>query len=43
MPELRRFEEIVTRFVRIYPERWSPGGIGMRIEVLGCGLPGKTR
>uniref|UniRef100_W5ULZ2 Neuropilin n=1 Tax=Ictalurus punctatus TaxID=7998 RepID=W5ULZ2_ICTPU len=39
MPELRRFEEIVARFIRIYPERWSPGGIGMRIEVLGCNLP----
>ncbi|KAF7689734.1 hypothetical protein HF521_013087 [Silurus meridionalis] len=39
MPELRRFEETVARFVRIYPERWSPGGIGMRIEVLGCSLP----
>ncbi|XP_027032167.2 neuropilin-2a isoform X3 [Tachysurus fulvidraco] len=39
MPELRRFEELLARFVRIYPERWSPGGIGMRIEVLGCSLP----
>ncbi|TTE66789.1 Neuropilin-2 [Bagarius yarrelli] len=39
MPELRRFEELVARFVRIYPERWSPGGIGMRTEVLGCSLP----
>ncbi|KAK3530725.1 hypothetical protein QTP86_034623, partial [Hemibagrus guttatus] len=42
MPELRRFEQLAARFVRIYPERWSPGGIGMRIEVLGCSLPGRT-
>ncbi|XP_028824900.1 neuropilin-2-like isoform X1 [Denticeps clupeoides] len=38
-PELRRFEEIAAQFVRIYPERWSPAGIGMRVELLGCSLP----
>uniref|UniRef100_A0A8B9KZH2 Neuropilin 2a n=1 Tax=Astyanax mexicanus TaxID=7994 RepID=A0A8B9KZH2_ASTMX len=38
-PELRRFEEIPAQFIRIYPERWSPAGIGMRMEVLGCSLP----
>uniref|UniRef100_A0AAR2JRI8 Neuropilin n=1 Tax=Pygocentrus nattereri TaxID=42514 RepID=A0AAR2JRI8_PYGNA len=37
-PELRRFEEIPAQFIRIYPERWSPAGIGMRMEVLGCSL-----
>uniref|UniRef100_A0A8C2CAV8 Neuropilin n=1 Tax=Cyprinus carpio TaxID=7962 RepID=A0A8C2CAV8_CYPCA len=38
-PELRRFEELAAQFIRIYPERWSPAGIGMRMEVLGCNLP----
>ncbi|XP_065110233.1 neuropilin-2a isoform X1 [Paramisgurnus dabryanus] len=38
-PELRRFEELTAQFIRIYPERWSPAGIGMRMEVLGCNLP----
>uniref|UniRef100_A0A8C7PEG8 Neuropilin n=1 Tax=Oncorhynchus mykiss TaxID=8022 RepID=A0A8C7PEG8_ONCMY len=35
-PELRRFEETLAQFIRIYPERWSPAGIGMRVEILGC-------
>uniref|UniRef100_UPI0037E97596 neuropilin-2a isoform X2 n=1 Tax=Semicossyphus pulcher TaxID=241346 RepID=UPI0037E97596 len=38
-PELRHFEEIVAQYVRLYPERWSPAGIGMRVEILGCDLP----
>uniref|UniRef100_A0A8C1RLN7 Neuropilin n=1 Tax=Cyprinus carpio TaxID=7962 RepID=A0A8C1RLN7_CYPCA len=38
-PELRRFEELAAQFIRIYPERWSPAGIGMRMEILGCNLP----
>uniref|UniRef100_A0A8C6PT55 Neuropilin n=1 Tax=Nothobranchius furzeri TaxID=105023 RepID=A0A8C6PT55_NOTFU len=41
-PELRHFEETAVQFVRLYPERWSPGGIGMRVEILGCDLPGRT-
>uniref|UniRef100_A0AAV2JYV4 Neuropilin n=1 Tax=Knipowitschia caucasica TaxID=637954 RepID=A0AAV2JYV4_KNICA len=41
-PEVRRFEEIVAQFVRVFPERWSPAGIGMRMEVLGCDLPEST-
>ncbi|XP_028971809.2 neuropilin-2 isoform X3 [Esox lucius] len=41
-PEIRRFEEIPAQFLRIYPERWSPAGIGMRLEVLGCELPETT-
>uniref|UniRef100_A0A8C9S8J8 Neuropilin n=1 Tax=Scleropages formosus TaxID=113540 RepID=A0A8C9S8J8_SCLFO len=41
-PEVRRFEEITAQFIRIYPERWSPAGIGMRMEVLGCDLPETT-
>ncbi|KAK1902614.1 Neuropilin-2, partial [Dissostichus eleginoides] len=38
-PEVRRFDEIVAQFIRVFPERWSPAGIGMRMEVLGCELP----
>ncbi|XP_034033288.1 neuropilin-2a isoform X2 [Thalassophryne amazonica] len=38
-PELRRFEEIVAQYIRLYPERWSPAGIGMRVEIVGCDLP----
>ncbi|KAF6725110.1 Neuropilin-2 [Oryzias melastigma] len=38
-PELRHFEETVAQYIRLYPERWSPGGIGMRVEILGCDLP----
>ncbi|KAG9349032.1 hypothetical protein JZ751_029350 [Albula glossodonta] len=41
-PEIRRFDEIPAQFIRIYPERWSPAGIGMRLEVLGCDLPETT-
>ncbi|KAJ8255665.1 hypothetical protein COCON_G00195290 [Conger conger] len=41
-PEVRRFEETAAQFIRIYPERWSPAGIGMRLEVLGCDLPETT-
>ncbi|XP_042162746.1 neuropilin-2b isoform X2 [Oncorhynchus tshawytscha] len=41
-PEIRRFEEMPAQFIRIYPERWSPVGIGMRLEVLGCELPEMT-
>uniref|UniRef100_A0A3Q3B356 Neuropilin n=1 Tax=Kryptolebias marmoratus TaxID=37003 RepID=A0A3Q3B356_KRYMA len=41
-PEVRRFDEIVAQHIRVFPERWSPAGIGMRMEVLGCDLPGKS-
>uniref|UniRef100_A0A8C2ZTL8 Neuropilin n=1 Tax=Cyclopterus lumpus TaxID=8103 RepID=A0A8C2ZTL8_CYCLU len=41
-PELRHFEEIVSQYIRLYPERWSPAGIGMRVEILGCDLPADT-
>uniref|UniRef100_A0A665XAS7 Neuropilin n=1 Tax=Echeneis naucrates TaxID=173247 RepID=A0A665XAS7_ECHNA len=41
-PEMRHFEETVAQYVRLYPERWSPAGIGMRLEILGCDLPGTT-
>uniref|UniRef100_H3DAL4 Neuropilin n=1 Tax=Tetraodon nigroviridis TaxID=99883 RepID=H3DAL4_TETNG len=42
-PELRHFDEVVAQFVRLYPERWSPAGIGMRVEILGCDLPGDQK
>uniref|UniRef100_A0A8D0HQS9 Neuropilin n=1 Tax=Sphenodon punctatus TaxID=8508 RepID=A0A8D0HQS9_SPHPU len=35
-PEVRRFDPVPTQYIRVYPERWSPAGIGMRLEVLGC-------
>lgn len=41
-PELRHFDEVVAQYVRLYPERWSPAGIGMRVDILGCDLPGRT-
>ncbi|KAM3585026.1 uncharacterized protein V6R79_005423 [Siganus canaliculatus] len=41
-PELRHFEETVAQYIRLFPERWSPAGIGMRVEILGCDLPETT-
>lgn len=41
-PEVRRFDELVAQYIRVFPERWSPAGIGMRMEVLGCDMPGKN-
>ncbi|KAM8839332.1 neuropilin-1a-like [Synchiropus picturatus] len=37
-PELRPVGPLVTRFVRIYPERATLEGIGLRLELLGCEL-----
>ncbi|KAL4624646.1 neuropilin-1a-like [Arapaima gigas] len=37
-PELRVLEPLVTRFLRIYPERASPAGMALRLELLGCDL-----
>ncbi|EPY80402.1 neuropilin-1a isoform 1 precursor [Camelus ferus] len=37
-PELRTFPPLSTRFVRIYPERATHGGLGLRMELLGCEL-----
>lgn len=39
-PELRRVEPLLTRFVRIYPERATPAGMGLRLELLGCEIEG---
>ncbi|XP_043549251.1 neuropilin-2-like isoform X2 [Chiloscyllium plagiosum] len=41
-PEIRRFDPVPARFVRVYPERWSPAGIGMRFELQGCDLMATT-
>ncbi|XP_015284474.1 PREDICTED: neuropilin-1 [Gekko japonicus] len=35
-PELRVFEPVTTRFIRVYPERATHGGLGLRMELLGC-------
>ncbi|KAF3698572.1 Neuropilin-1a [Channa argus] len=37
-PELRSIGPLVTRFVRIYPERATSEGLGLRLELLGCEL-----
>ncbi|XP_044280884.1 neuropilin-1 isoform X2 [Varanus komodoensis] len=35
-PELRTFQPITTRFIRVYPERATHAGLGLRMELLGC-------
>ncbi|MGH0157508.1 UNVERIFIED_CONTAM: hypothetical protein FKN15_062442 [Acipenser sinensis] len=35
-PELRTFEPLLTRFIRVYPERAASSGLGLRMELLGC-------
>ncbi|GCB68112.1 hypothetical protein scyTo_0008182 [Scyliorhinus torazame] len=35
-PEIRKFEPLLTRYIRIYPERASAAGLGLRMELLGC-------
>ncbi|XP_034559635.1 neuropilin-1a-like [Notolabrus celidotus] len=37
-PELRSVSSLLTRFVRIYPERATTEGLGLRLELLGCEL-----
>jgi len=34
-------EPLLTRFIRIYPERATPAGMGLRLELLGCEVEGK--
>uniref|UniRef100_A0A8D2DT89 Neuropilin n=1 Tax=Sciurus vulgaris TaxID=55149 RepID=A0A8D2DT89_SCIVU len=41
-PELRTFPPLSTRFIRIYPERATHGGLGLRMELLGCEVEGGT-
>ncbi|KAL0965989.1 hypothetical protein UPYG_G00289130 [Umbra pygmaea] len=35
-PELRALGLLQTRFLRVYPERATPEGLGLRMELLGC-------
>uniref|UniRef100_A0A096M1I3 Neuropilin 1 n=1 Tax=Poecilia formosa TaxID=48698 RepID=A0A096M1I3_POEFO len=35
-PEMRLLGPLLTRFIRIYPERATAEGIGLRLELLGC-------
>lgn len=37
-PEVRKFEPLLTRYIRVYPERASPAGLGLRMELLGCDI-----
>ena len=39
-PELRLVQPLLTRFIRIYPERATPSGLGLRMELLGCEIEG---
>ena len=42
IPELRSVGPLLTRFVRIYPERATAEGVGLRLELLGCELEGES-
>ncbi|KFM11152.1 Neuropilin-2, partial [Aptenodytes forsteri] len=42
IPEVRRFDPVPAQYIRVHPERWSPAGIGMRLEVLGCNWTAPT-
>lgn len=33
-------EPLLTRFIRLYPERATPAGMGLRLELLGCQIEG---
>ncbi|XP_071233652.1 neuropilin-1a-like isoform X1 [Salvelinus alpinus] len=35
-PELRTLGPLLTRFLRVYPDRATPDGLGLRLELLGC-------
>ncbi|KAF3857868.1 hypothetical protein F7725_011069 [Dissostichus mawsoni] len=41
-PELRSTGSLLTRFIRIYPERATSEGLGLRLELLGCELDATT-
>uniref|UniRef100_A0A7N6FG38 Neuropilin n=1 Tax=Anabas testudineus TaxID=64144 RepID=A0A7N6FG38_ANATE len=41
-PELRSIGPLLTRFIRIYPERATTEGLGLRLELLGCELDGES-
>ncbi|XP_048122100.1 neuropilin-1a isoform X1 [Alosa alosa] len=35
-PVQRIVEPLLTRYVRVYPDRATPAGLGLRLELLGC-------
>uniref|UniRef100_A0A8C9T0Q8 Neuropilin n=1 Tax=Scleropages formosus TaxID=113540 RepID=A0A8C9T0Q8_SCLFO len=35
-PELKTLEPLLTRYLRVYPERGTAAGMGLRLELLGC-------
>uniref|UniRef100_A0A6Q2ZFB4 Neuropilin n=1 Tax=Esox lucius TaxID=8010 RepID=A0A6Q2ZFB4_ESOLU len=41
-PELRTLEPLLTRYIRVYPERSTPAGMGLRLELLGCEIEAPT-
>lgn len=41
-PELRSIGPLITRLIRIYPERATNEGVGLRLELLGCELEGES-
>ncbi|KAJ8011899.1 hypothetical protein DPEC_G00063090 [Dallia pectoralis] len=41
-PELRGLGPVRTRFVRVYPERATNEGLGLRMELLGCEIQEPT-
>uniref|UniRef100_A0AAY5F3U6 Neuropilin n=1 Tax=Electrophorus electricus TaxID=8005 RepID=A0AAY5F3U6_ELEEL len=41
-PELRSFEQLMMRFLRVYPVGGSHDGMGLRLELLGCDPPQTT-
>ncbi|KAM9488336.1 neuropilin-1a isoform 2-T2 [Clarias gariepinus] len=41
-PVLRTVEPILTRFIRVYPDRATPAGMGLRLELLGCEFKAPT-
>lgn len=41
-PVLRTVEPVLTRFIRVYPDRATPAGMGLRLELLGCEFKGRS-
>lgn len=41
-PVLRTVEPILTRYIRVYPDRATPTGMGLRLELLGCEFKGRS-
>ncbi|XP_018596769.1 neuropilin-1a isoform X2 [Scleropages formosus] len=41
-PELKTLEPLLTRYLRVYPERGTAAGMGLRLELLGCEIQEPT-